>query len=99
MANYGLDHWLAFTEARSGRRYPIDAENCYRQYQQYSKVQTMLKNNLILLDTAFLTQIACFRPPRADGSEKWVDFVATFWHCECVCAALKSLLLPTSEVV
>ena len=24
-------------------------------------------------------------PPRADGSEKWVDFVATFWHCECVC--------------
>ena len=27
---------------------------CYRQYQQYSKVQTMLKNNLIsLLDTTF----------------------------------------------
>src|SRR5699024_230701 len=20
-----------------------------------------------------------------DGSEKWVDFVAAFWHCECVC--------------
>ena len=29
-------------------------KNCYRQYQQYSKVRTMLKNNLIsLLDTAF----------------------------------------------
>ena len=24
-------------------------------------------------------------PPRADGSEKWVDFMAAFWHCECVC--------------
>ena len=24
-------------------------KNCYRQYQQYSKVQTMLKNNLISL--------------------------------------------------
>ena len=24
-------------------------------------------------------------PARADGSEKWVDFVAAFWHCECVC--------------
>ena len=22
--------------------------------------------------------------PRADGSEKWVDFVSTFWHCQCV---------------
>ena len=29
-------------------------KSCYRQYQQYSKVRTMLKNNLIsLLDTAF----------------------------------------------
>ena len=23
------------------------------------------------------------------GSEKWVDFVATFWHCECVCGLSK----------
>ena len=60
---------------------------CYRQYQQYSKVQTMLKNNLIsLLDIAFPDANRLFTsPPRADGSEKWVDFVAAFWHCECVC--------------
>ena len=47
----------------------------------------MLKNNLIsLLDTAFPDANRLFTsPPRADGSEKWVDFVATFWHCECVC--------------
>ena len=62
-------------------------KTCYRQYQQYSKVQTMLKNNLIsLLDTAFPDANRLFTsPPRADGSEKWVDFAATFWHCECVC--------------
>ena len=66
-------------------------KTCYRQYQQYSKVQTMLKNNLIsLLDTAFPDANRLFTsPPRADGSEKWVDFVATFWHCEGVCGLSK----------
>jgi len=61
-------------------------KNCYRQYQQYSRVQTILKNNLIsLLDTAFPDANRLFSsPPRADGSEKWVDFIATFWHCECI---------------
>ena len=24
-------------------------------------------------------------PERADGHQKWVDFVMTFWHCDCVC--------------
>jgi len=59
----------------------------YRQYQQCAKVQTMLKNNLIsLLDTAFPDANRLFTSPiRADGSEKWVDFVSSFWHCECVC--------------
>lgn len=59
----------------------------YRQYQHCAKVQTMLKNNLIsLLDTTFPDANSLFTsPPRADGSEKWVDFVAAFWHCECVC--------------
>ena len=24
-------------------------------------------------------------PERADGHQKWVDFVMTFWHCDCIC--------------
>ena len=46
----------------------------------------MQKNNLILLlDTAFPNANRLFHSPvRADGSEKWVDFVAEFWHCECI---------------
>ena len=23
-------------------------------------------------------------PARADGHQKWIDFVMTFWHCDCV---------------
>ena len=87
LANYGLDHWLALPRYVPEDETRLMLKNCYRQYQQYSKVRTMLKNNLIsLLDTAFPDANRLFNsPPRADGSEKWVDFVAAFWHCECVC--------------
>lgn len=87
LANYGLDHWLMLPQYFPEEDTRLMLKNCYRQYQQYSKVQTMLKNNLIsLLDTAFPDANRLFRsPPRADGSEKWVDFVAAFWHCECIC--------------
>ena len=87
LANYGLDHWLTLPRYVPEEDTRLMLKNCYRQYQQYSKVRTMLKNNLIsLLDTAFPGENRLFSsPPRADGSEKWVDFVAAFWHCECVC--------------
>ena len=87
LANYGLDQWLNLPRYVPEEDTRLMLKNCYRQYQQYSKVQTMLKNNLIsLLDTAFPNVNRLFTsPPREDGSEKWVDFVATFWHCECVC--------------
>ena len=87
LANYGLDHWLILPRYVPEEDTRLMLKTCYRQYQQYSKVQTMLKNNLIsLLDTAFPDANRLFTsPPRADGSEKWVDFVAAFWHCECVC--------------
>lgn len=87
IANYGLDQWLDLPRYIPEEDTRLMLKNCYRQYQQYTKIQTMLKNNLIsLLDTAFPDANRLFSsPPRADGSEKWVDFVATFWHCECVC--------------
>lgn len=87
LANYGLDHWLTLPRYVPEEDTRLMLKNCYRQYQQYSKVKTMLKNNLIsLLDTAFPDANRLFTSPaRADGSEKWVDFVDVFWHCECVC--------------
>lgn len=87
LANYGLDHWLTLPRYFPEEDTRLMLKNCYRQYQQYTKVQTMLKNNLIsLLDTAFPDANRLFSSPaRADGSEKWVDFVDAFWHAECVC--------------
>ena len=95
LANYGLDHWLALPRYVPEDDTRLMLKNCYRQYQQYSKVQTMLKNNLIsLLDTAFPDANRLFSsPPRTDGSEKWVDFVAAFWHCECVCGVSEKVFM------
>ena len=87
LANYGLDRWLTLPRYIPEKDTRLLLKNCYRQYRQYSKVQTVLKNNLIsLLDTVFPNVNRLFSSPaRADGSEKWVDFVAEFWHCGCIC--------------
>lgn len=87
LANYGLDRWLSLPRCIPEESTRLLLKNCYRQYRQYSKVQTILKNNLIsLLDMAFPNTTRLFNSPaRADASEKWVDFAAEFWHCECVC--------------
>ena len=84
--NYGLDRWLTLPRYIPEEDTRLLLKNCYRQYRQYSKVQTVLKNNLIsLLDTVFPNANRLFSSPiRGDGSEKWVDFVAEFWHCRCV---------------
>ena len=86
LANYGLDRWLTLPRYVPEENTRLLLKNCYRQYRQYSKVQTVLKNNLIsLLDTVFPNVNRLFSSPvRGDGSEKWVDFVAEFWHCRCV---------------
>ena len=87
LANYDLDRWLSLPRYIPEENTRLLLKNCYRQYQQGCKVQTMQKNNLVsLLDTTFPNANRLFHSPaRADGSEKWVDFVAEFWHCECIC--------------
>ena len=87
LANYALDHWLSLPQYHPTEDTRLMLKTCYRQYEQFSKIRTMQKNNLIsLLDNTFPDANKLFSsPPRADGSEKWVDFVAQYWHCECVC--------------
>lgn len=86
LANYGLDHWLSLPRYVPEEDTRLLLKTCYLQYQQYTKVQTMLKNNLIsLLDMIFPTVNQLFSSPaRQDGSEKWVDFIDAFWHVQCV---------------
>jgi len=88
LANYAIDRWLYLAEyvPEEDVRYMLKSYN--RQYNQYQKLKVSLKNNLIsLLDQTFPGVNTLFSsPPRKeDGHEKWIDFVAKFWHCECVC--------------
>ena len=50
------------------------------------KHKTAMKNNLIaLLDQSYPGANTYFdSPAREDGSQKWVDFTATYWHVDCV---------------
>ena len=87
IAKYGLDNWVKLREHT-----PMDAlrqqlKLLSRQYNLYMKTVVSLQNNLIsLLDKTFPGANELFASPeRTDGRRKWVDFVTTFWHCECVC--------------
>lgn len=65
-------------------RYDLKTMN--RQFQLSSKTLTALNNNLIaLLETCYPGANKYFdSPARPDGTRKWVDFVDTFWHVDCV---------------
>lgn len=86
IANYAIDNWTNLPRYYPEEDVRMLLKNCYRQYQHFSKMQTMMKNNLIaLLDVTFPDENKLFSSPRReDGSEKWLDFLATFWHCQCV---------------
>lgn len=87
LANYGIDSWLKLPRFIPEDEIRTLLKNCYRQYCNYSKIHTMLNNNLIsLMNIIFPDVNSLFQSSRrADGSEKWIDFIDTFWHCECVC--------------
>lgn len=93
IANYGLDRWTYLTEytPEHDTRLLLKAYN--RQYHHYIKLKVMLKNNLIsMLDQTFPDVNTLFSSkPRKDGHEKWVDFVAQFWHRQCVCGIRKAM--------
>ena len=57
-----------------------------RQFDFYMKHKTAMKNNLIgLIDLTYPGANAYFdSPAREDGSQKWVDFIDTYWHVDCV---------------
>ncbi len=52
----------------------------------YVKQKTAMKNNLIgLIDQTYPNANTYFNSPtRSDGSQKWVDFVSTYWHVDCI---------------
>ena len=88
LANMAIDRWLQLVEYVPEDEIRQTLKICNRQYNQYNKLKTMLKNNLIaLLDQTFPNVNKLFNSParKSDGHEKWVDFALKFWHSECVC--------------
>jgi len=86
MARYGLKFWDDLREYTPVEAARAKLKQFSRQYNLYSKIKVQLKNNLIaMLDQVFPGANELFTSPaKADGREKWVDFVTTFWHCECI---------------
>lgn len=86
IARYGLDNWAELREHTPMDTIRYQLKNMNRQYGLYVKNKTALKNNLIaLLDQTYPGVNALFDSPvREDGSQKWVDFAASFWHADCV---------------
>ena len=86
IAKYALDNWVDLREYTPMEAIREQLKLCSRQYNLYMKNVVALQNNLIsLTDKTFPGVNELFSSPdRADGSQKWIDFVTTFWHCECI---------------
>ncbi len=86
IARFGLDNWdqLRQYEPMDTIRYQL--KTMHRQFQLASKSETAFSNNLIALLEQTYPGIRKFlsSPARPDGSQKWVDYVGTFWHADCV---------------
>lgn len=87
IANYALSNWLKLPKYTPEEDIRRMLKTYSRQYNKYSKIKTMLKNNLIsLFDQTFpcVNEMFTSPPRKRDGHEKWLDFSMYFWHCECV---------------
>jgi transposase len=86
IARYGLEYWDDLREYTPVEAARLKLKQFSRQYNLYSKMKVQLKNNLIaMLDQVFPGANELFDSPvKANGHQKWVDFVTTFWHCECI---------------
>lgn len=86
IARYALDNWNDLRQYSFMDKTRDQLKTMNRQFDFYMKNKTALKNNLIsLLDQTFPGVNAFFSSPaRSNGSQKWVDFITTFWHVDCV---------------
>ncbi len=86
IARYALDRWAKLKQYGHMNETRNQLKTMNRQFGFYMDQKTAMKNNLIaLLDQTYPGANAFFdSPARSDGSQKWVDFVYTYWHVDCV---------------
>ena len=86
IAQFAIDKWEILPQYTPMDTIRYELKTLHRQFQQSSKIRNALSNNLIaLLEQSYPGANRYFDSPvRTDGSQKWVDFVDTFWHVDCV---------------
>lgn len=86
IARYTLDNWCELRQHTAVDTIRYQLKTLSRQYDLYVRNKTALSNNLIsLLDQCYPGANKLFNSPaRSDGSLKWVDFVHSFYHVDCV---------------
>lgn len=86
IARYTLDSWANLKQYKLMDELRSQLKTMNRQFDFYTKHKTAMKNNLIgLVDQTYPGANTYFdSPAREDGSQKWVDFIDTYWHVDCV---------------
>lgn len=86
IARYTLDSWTNLKQYTLMDELRSQLKTMNRQFDFYMKHKTAMKNNLIaLIDQTYPGANTYFdSPARDDGSQKWVDFLDTYWHVDCV---------------
>ena len=86
IARYTLDRWAKLKQYGNMDKTRSQLKTMNRQFGFYMDQKTAMKNNLIsLLDQTYPGANNFFdSPARNDGSQKWVDFIHTYWHVDCV---------------
>ena len=86
IARYTLDSWANLKQYTLMDELRSQLKTMNRQFDFYMKHRTAMKNNLIgLIDQTYPGANTYFgSPAHADGRQKWVDFLDTYWHVDCV---------------
>ena len=92
IAQFALDKWEILPQYTPMDTIRYDLKTLHRQFQLSGKTRTALNNTLIaLLEQSYPGANRYFDSPvRPDGSQKWVDFVDTFWHADCIAGVSRS---------
>jgi transposase len=92
IAGYCLDKWAKLQRIFPQEETRSTLKTYNRQLSAYTKTKVLLKNNLIsLTDQVFpgVNELFTSQARESDGHEKWIDFVAAFWHCSCIASLVQ----------
>ncbi len=86
IALYTLDSWTELKQYSLMDEIRNQLKTMNRQFDFYIKYKTAMKNNLIavLVQNYSGSNTYFESPARKYGTQKWVDFTATYWHVDCV---------------